>query len=204
MELDQTLLEIPSKEDINRLPLKRYAGTIKIVRTPRQLESALKVLEGERILGFDTETKPCFKKGVQEPLSLLQLAASDRVYVFQFKFIPFNGALSRLMADADVVKAGVAVRDDIKGLQELSAFQDAGFVDLGEVVREAGAGYTGLRNLAAGFLGVRISKGLRVSNWGRRDLTRQQIEYAATDAWISRELYLKFSELGLVKPQSFS
>ena len=198
MELDQTLLEAMSKEDINRLPLKRYNGVIKMVRTRKQLDAALERLQGERVLGFDTETKPCFKKGVQEPLSLLQLAASDRVYVFQFKFVPFNGSLSRLMADATVVKTGVAVRDDIKGLQELSAFDDAGFVDLGEVAREAGAGYTGLRNLAAGFLGVRISKSLRVSNWGRRDLTNKQIVYAATDAWISRELYLKFNELGLV------
>jgi ribonuclease D len=198
MELDQTLLEALSKEDINRLPLKRYNGLIKMVRTPRQMEAALKSLKKERVLGFDTETKPCFIKGVQEPLSLLQLAASNRVYVFQFQFVPFNGSLADIMADADVVKTGVAVRDDIKGLQDLSAFDDAGFVDLGEVAREAGAGYTGLRNLAAAFLGVRISKSMRVSNWGRRDLTKKQIVYAATDAWISRELYLKFSELGLV------
>ena len=51
----------------------------------------------------------------------------------------------------------------------------------------------GLRNLAALILNFRISKGKRTSNWERDDLTSGQIRYAATDAWVSREIYLKIS-----------
>jgi ribonuclease D len=55
-----------------------------------------------------------------------------------------------------------------------------------------------VRNLAGLFLGYRVPKGSKTSNWAAPRLSAQQITYAATDAWVCRELYLKFETLGLM------
>jgi ribonuclease D len=185
------------KEEINSLPQAQYDGEILLVCETAGLGPALARLEGERVLGFDTETRPSFNKGTAHPPALLQLAGADLVILIQLALAPFNDALAALLADADIVKAGVAVRDDIKGLQRLLPFMPAGFIDLSECARGAGLETFGLRPLAANFLGFRISKNAQCSNWGNPNLNAQQIRYAATDAWISREICLRMRSLGV-------
>ncbi|MBG3876840.1 3'-5' exonuclease domain-containing protein 2 [Desulfovibrio oxamicus] len=187
-----------SKDEINELPLERYAGEIRIVRSEEELADAVDRLRDEDVLGFDTETRPTFRKGKVNLPSLVQLACSDVVYLFQLNWLPFGEALASVLSDADIVKTGVAVRDDIRDLQKLFAFNDAGVVDLGEVARDLGLETHGLRNLAANFLEVRISKGAQCSNWSNRELAPQQVLYAATDAWVSREIHLRMRRLGLI------
>jgi ribonuclease D len=63
-------------------------------------------------------------------------------------------------------------------------------VDVGTLAKRRGVEQTGLRNLAGIVLGFRIPKGRRTSNWAAARLTRQQIAYAAMDAWAARALYL--------------
>jgi ribonuclease D len=70
--------------------------------------------------------------------------------------------------------------------------------DLGKRAKRRSLKQTGVRNLAGIFLGVRIPKGEKTTNWAARRLTPKQITYAATDAWACRELYLRFKELNLV------
>ena len=41
-----------------------------------------------------------------------------------------------------------------------------------------------------------MTKSARTSNWARQTLTAKQVTYAATDAWVGRELYRKFGEFG--------
>ena len=187
-----------SKDEINELPLERYAGEIRIVRSEEELADAVDRLRDEDVLGFDTETRPTFRKGKVNLPSLVQLACSDVVYLFQLNWLAFGEALASVLSDADIVKTGVAVRDDIRDLQKLFAFNDAGVVDLGEVARDLGLEPHGLRNLAANFLEVRISKGAQCSNWSNRELAPQQVLYAATDAWVSREIHLRMRRLGLI------
>ncbi|MDR3045871.1 MAG: 3'-5' exonuclease domain-containing protein 2 [Desulfovibrio sp.] len=187
-----------SKDEINELPLERYAGEIRIVRSEEELADAVDRLRDEDVLGFDTETRPTFRKGKVNLPSLVQLACSDVVYLFQLNWLAFGEALASVLSDADIVKTGVAVRDDIRDLQKLFAFNDAGVVDLGEVARDLGLETHGLRNLAANFLEVRISKGAQCSNWSNRELAPQQVLYAATDAWVSREIHLRMRRLGLI------
>jgi len=187
-----------SKDEINELPLERYAGDIRIVRDEDGLADAIDRLRDEDVLGFDTETRPTFRKGKVNLPSLVQLACSDVVYLFQLNWLPFGDALASVLSDPDIVKTGVAVRDDIRDLQKLYAFNDAGVVDLGEVARDLGLETHGLRNLAANFLEVRISKGAQCSNWSNRELAPQQVLYAATDAWVSREIHLRLRRLGLI------
>ncbi len=183
-----------SKEDINKLPLAKFGGTIHLITTPSAAEQAVKRLSRESILGFDTESRPSFRKGENFPPSLVQFAAGDGVYLFQLGRIGGLDALVRILENPAISKVGVALHDDIKRLKAIQDFEEAGFVEISNISRKLSIGNTGLRSLAALLLGIRISKGAQVSNWARRQLTQSQMVYAATDAWISRELYLKLQE----------
>lgn len=196
-EIPEVHLRAYPNEEINELPIQKYEGEVRLVHTQKQLESAVKRLSRSRIIGFDTETRPVFKKGrPQNPPALIQLANSECVYIFQLKRQPFNNGLRDVLADPGIIKAGVAVTDDIKGLKGLSHFREAGFVDLGVISNKLNMKTHGLRNMAANLLGFRITKGAQCSNWERINLSNQQIQYAATDAWVSRELYLALDRLG--------
>lgn len=187
-----------TKDDVNECPLYKYEGDVVLIETEEGLDSALEVLSGERVLGFDTETKPTFKKGKMHDPALIQLAASDTVYLFQLKKVPFDQRLAGVLADPAIVKAGVAIADDMRSLQNLYGFQPARLTDLSSIARKNNIGMFGLRGLAACFLGVRISKNARCSNWGNQRLSAQQVTYAATDAWVSRQIYMQAEKLGMV------
>jgi len=184
-----------TREEINQCPIRMYAGPIHIIRSREELLSAAQKLSREEVLGFDIETRPSFTRGEMHLPSLLQIAGKDAVYIFQLKMVRFPRQLRDLLATPRIIKSGVALNHDIKKLKELGAFKPAGFVDLGDVARHAGIKNHGLRGLAAVLLGFRISKQAQVSNWERKNLTPEQVTYAATDAWVSRELYLCMKKL---------
>jgi len=181
---------------INRLPVFRFEGPVSVVRDSAGLTKALRELHKERLLGFDTETRPAFKKGIRHAPALLQLAGAERVYVFQLSVLGLPAELRGLLSDEAHIKAGVALAHDVRELRTLEDFMPAGFMELEQLARRAGLKNFGLRGLAAALLGVRISKKARLSNWAAPQLTPEQIAYAATDAWISRELYLCFDRAG--------
>ena len=185
-------------EEINALPMVRYEGEVRLVRSEGELEEALDLLAREDLLGFDTETRPSFRKGRVNQPALIQLAASDRIFLVQLAFVPFGAGLAALLSDAKIVKVGVGIRDDMRELGKLYPFEGAGAVDLGDLARALKLPTQGLRNMAANLLGWRISKGPRCSNWSLSELSPRQIAYAATDAWIGRELYLKMRAVGLL------
>ena len=168
---------------------------------------AIDELLNESVLGFDTETKPSFKKGEKYLPSLVQLAGEHAVYIFQLRHLRHYAPLSVILSDPFIAKVGVAVHDDIKKLQELIHFIPAGFVDLSDVTAKVGLGIMGIRTLAAHFLECRVSKGARCSNWASDILRSKQVEYAATDAWVPRVAYLRIQDqlrsgvLSLVPPQ---
>jgi len=188
-----------SKEAINQLPLQSYEGRIEVVRDLESAENACAQLAKDSVLGFDTETRPSFKKGQSFKPSLIQLAGSDCIYLFQNKLMGSLAPMKELFESPDILKAGVAIHDDIKGLQSLEKFDPQGFVEISKFTTPLGIINTGLRALCGIFLGIRISKRAQISNWARRNLQPNQITYAATDAWVSRELYLKLDELNLTK-----
>lgn len=184
-----------TKEQINTHPIRKYEGHIHLIRNPERVEQAVRQLEKEKVLGFDTETRPTFRTGESYLPSVLQLVGEQAGYVFQLQHCRLSPPLLRLLANPEIVKAGVALGRDALELNRLASFTPAGFVDVGELAKQAGCTHHGLRGLATLLLGFRVSKKCQTSNWARPTLTRAQIEYAATDAWVGRELYHKLQEL---------
>ena len=188
-----------SREDMANLPIRRYEGEVCLVTTPRELECARADLRQESVVGFDTETRPAFRKGESHLPCLAQAATANTVYLFQLRRLDVFGVLAELLAEPRIVKAGVALAHDLRTLKLLFPFMEKNVVDLGVAARRCGLSQTGVRNLAGMLLGIRIPKGAKTSNWAAAQLSAQQITYAATDAWVCRELYLRFQSLGLLR-----
>ncbi len=189
------LTPAPSKLEINLLPLKKYEGPVEIVSGDEHLRQVMTEISAESVLGFDIEVRPTFKSGDHFPPALVQLGGRKKVYLLQLKKLKALHELGGLFADARILKAGVAVAGDIEKLHEVMKFVPAGFVDLGKMAAKAGIKAGGVRTLAAQLLGLRISKGAQCSNWERAELTPAQVLYAATDAWVCREIFLELEKL---------
>jgi ribonuclease D len=178
-----------SKEEISNLQTRIFEGEIFYIDTFEKLLQVIPIINQVKTFGFDTETKPAFKKGVSNRVSLLQLAASEKVFLFRLNKIGLPEELRNLLSDASVQKIGVAIKDDIASLRKLGNFEPGGFVDLQPYVKEFGIADNSLRKLAANVLGFKISKRQQTSNWEADILSKPQIEYAATDAWVCYEIY---------------
>jgi ribonuclease D len=191
-----------TKEEIARLAIQRYEGTIHLVASAQDLERAVDVIRNEQVVGLDTETKPAFQKNQFHLPCLVQIATASAVYLFQLKQMEFSGALAEVLENPALIKAGVGLAHDLSSLKKVFPFGPQSIVDLSLVAQRQGIKQSGIRNLAARLLGFRVTKGLATSNWDRPRLTPQQIVYAATDAWVCRELFLRFQQLGFLDPQS--
>src|SRR5574341_2228907 len=184
-----------TREEVNALPIRRYEGAVRVVSSVH--EPMTDILQ-EAIVGFDTETRPAFRPSESYPPSLAQVATARAVYLFQVSHREIAQAVAQMLEQAHIVKVGVGLADDLKALRKVIEFAEKSIVDLGTVASRAGYRQTGVRNLAAMFLGFRIPKGTKTSNWSRARLTPQQVTYAATDAWACRELYLEFRKRGFL------
>jgi ribonuclease D len=187
-----------SRDEINAMPIRRWEGEARVVASPEEAARALAEIRDETVTGFDTETRPAFRPGESYPPSLAQFATARAVYLFQLRSREVVAAVAEVLAAEPIVKAGVGLADDLKALKNVMDFAPKSTVDLGAAAMRHGLKQTGVRSLAAIFLGIRIPKGTKTSNWARPRLTHQQIAYAATDAWACRELYVRFRTLGWV------
>ena len=177
------------KTEIEKLSLFVFPGEVVVIENAADAEEAVKSMERVQFLGFDTETRPAFQKGVVYSVSLLQLSTEDKVYLFRLNKCGFGESLCRLLADQKIVKIGVAIRDDIKHLQRIKKFMPSSFVELQDFAPKYGIEDKAFSKLMAIILGVRISKRQRTSNWDSDVLSEAQIRYAATDAWGSLKMY---------------
>lgn len=183
------------KSAVNTLPLARFEGAIHLITTPEALQTAVAKLRTEGVLGFDTESRPSFKKGESYLPAVVQFSTRTDAYIIQLDHVGGLSGIIPLLEDPELLKVGVALRDDVKRLQAITDFSPAGFSDISEMTQALGIENTGLRSLAALLLNVRISKSAQVTNWARNSLTIKQVYYAATDAWISHQLYQATLEL---------
>ena len=187
-----------TKAEINELPMKQYDGPIHLCRTPEEAEAVAEKLKHETLLGFDTETRPAFRKGESYDPSLLQLATETDVYLIQIQLTGLTEGLINILADRNILKAGVAIDRDVSELQAMKDFEPDGFVELATYAKDANIKNLGLRGLTAILFGFRISKKEQVSNWAREHLTDSQKTYAATDAWLGRKIFTRFHQDGLI------
>ena len=184
-----------TREELAQLAIRRYEGKVCLVSTADEVEKALHDVRREEVVGLDTETKPTFHVGQFHLPSLVQIATASAVYLFQLKRLDFSGALTEVLENRSLIKAGIGLADDFSKLKKVFAFTPQNIVDLSLVANRQGIKQSGVRNLAGQLLGFRVTKGSRTSNWAHPRLTPSQILYAATDAWVCRELFLRFQQL---------
>lgn len=184
-----------SKEDINKLPQQEYPGRIIVITDVNSAIKAAQVLANSKIIGFDTETRPSFKADQQFKVSLLQLVTEDVAYLFRLRWTGLPQEVIEVLTNPDIHKVGVAIRDDIKALQKLEPFKDAGFTDIAQEAKIRGFTNFGLRGLTAIFLGTRLSKTAKLTNWDNEQLSLAQQSYAANDGLVSIKIYQRLMEL---------
>ncbi len=184
-----------TKEEINLLPTILYEGEIMLIRTNEELQRAISELKKSSFLGFDTETRPKFTKGAMHLPSLIQLASDKKVYLIQLKHVDFTQELVELLSDEHIYKIGVAIHEDYRNLSRICQLQNNGLIDLAKLANQKGLKAQGLRTICANLLGYKVNKGAQCSNWAADTLSHNQIQYAATDAWLGLLLYNNLIQL---------
>lgn len=177
-----------SNEDVAQLEPVRFDGNIVVVETVRDLLRACEVLSAQKIIGFDTETRPSFTSGMLNKVALLQLSTDDVCFLIRLNKVPLDKALIAILQNENIAKVGAAVQNDIAALNALRRFKARGFIDLQNEVGRFGIEDRSLRKLSGIIIGKKVSKAQRLSNWEAQTLTPQQQQYAATDAWVCIEL----------------
>ncbi|HBH21038.1 MAG TPA: 3'-5' exonuclease, partial [Rikenellaceae bacterium] len=153
---------------------------------------AIAYLMTQKVIGFDTETRPIFTPGAHHShVALLQLSGAEKAYLFRVNEIGMRTLMCSILSNEKIIKVGAAVNDDIRGLQYYHKFNPNSFVDLQKIVYEWGIRDKSVKKMAAIILGCKISKSQQLSNWEAEELSSAQRMYAATDAWVCREMYIK-------------
>jgi ribonuclease D len=178
-------------EELAEHELSWFKGEIVLVDNLETFYTVFPRLLGNDLLGFDTETRPTFKKGRRNSVSLIQLSTENLACLFRINRIGIPDELIDLLSDPLVIKAGVAVHDDIRFLSGVRRFKPNGFIDLQNYVKDFGIQSSGLKKLSAIILGFRISKRQQVTDWEAEELSEAQQVYAATDAWVCHQIYKK-------------
>ncbi len=190
---ENNFVENITPEEIEVLPLASFPGEIVVIDSESEdFNRAVRYLKRQRILGFDTETKPCFTPhSPRSGVALLQLSGGGKAFLFRVKTLGMKRSLCSVLANPNILKIGAATADDVRGLQRYARFKAESFVDLQKIVSEWGIRDKSVKKMAAIILGVKVSKTQQLSNWEAETLSEAQLKYAATDAWICREMYLR-------------
>lgn len=191
----KTIFRKYDKRNISALPRVVFEGAIKVIDTLEEVEAAVDFLLTQDILGVDTETRPSFKKGTHNEVSLLQVSTLEVCFLFRLNRIGMPPAVVRLLTDTVVPKIGLSWHDDLHQLHRKAEFIPGLFVDIQDVAKNFGIEDMSLQKLYANIFGRKISKTQRLSNWEASELKEAQKVYAATDAWACIQLYLAFRAL---------
>ncbi len=192
------MIELPDKIDKSELadkPRVVFDGIIEEIDTEEKAEKAIAILSREKIVGFDTETRPSFTRGVAHKIALLQLATDKFGYLFRLNKIGIPDCVTAFLSDPKIIKVGLSVKDDFHQMASRRKFTPAGFVELQDLCGEMGIGEKGLQRLYCLLFHERISKNQQLSNWETETLTESQRQYAAIDAWACLRIYDYLSEL---------
>ncbi len=178
-----------NNEDISTLPRIIFEGEIIVIDTYDEQKQVWEILKNCEIVGFDTESRVSFKKGVQNDISLLQLSGAGKVFLIRLNKTPVSKHVFKVLQSKKIKKIGVAIKDDITHLKGKGTFFPNSFVDLQKEVGKYGIEDISLKKITAIVMGGHLSKAQRLSNWCAVKLTESQLRYAATDAWVCEEIY---------------
>lgn len=177
------------KDVLATLPAAEYKGEIKLIDKAEKVKAAIMDLRNAPIIGFDTETRPSFRKGQQYNVSLIQLASPERCYLFRTNEIGYPSDLISLLEDPEKVKVGLSIHDDFHNLKRVTEVEPQGFVDLQCFVKDYKIADNSLSRVYGILFGERISKGQRLTNWEATELSEAQQCYAALDAYACIRIY---------------
>lgn len=178
-----------SKEKLATLPVATYTGKIKVIDKKELIEDAISELRKADLIGFDTETRPSFKKGQNYKVALIQLATKDCCYLFRTNIIGFPQELIDLLEDPALNKVGLSIHDDFHNLAKFTALNPQAFIELQSFVKDYKIVDNSLSRLYGILFGERISKAQRLSNWEVSELSAAQMTYAAIDAYACIKIY---------------
>lgn len=178
-----------NKEELAELERVEFPGVISVVNTSAEARKAVNILKKYPILGFDTESRPTFKKGVPIRVSLVQISADDVCFLFRIRKIGDLEPLRELIEDPNILKIGLSLHDDFNNLGHNYTFAPKGFIDLQKLVPSYQFANTSLQKIYAIVFGQRISKSQQLSNWDAEELSPAQQSYAAIDAWACIRIY---------------
>ena len=184
-----TQLQTISKEELSGLDAEEFKGRIVLVQTAATAVKALRFLMEQPVVGFDTETRPSFKKGQIHKVALIQLSTPDTCFLIRLNRLGIFPELKEFLESDSVKKIGLSTKDDFHALNRLSPIEPKGFVELQQLVKTCGIGEASLTKIYAILFGKRISKGQRLTNWEAVELTDAQQRYAALDAWACLRIY---------------
>lgn len=184
-----------TKEEIATFDTEEFNGHIFVVDTPDKAEQAVNYLLGFSNLGFDTETRPSFKKGKLNSVALIQLATDNQCYLFRLNQIGFSPSLIRLLSNANIRKIGLSLKDDFTSMSRRMKFTPQGFVDLQKLISKHDIADTSLQKIYAILFQKKISKSQQLSNWEAEKLSNAQQKYAALDAWACLKIYEKLCHI---------
>lgn len=186
-QIDNISISI-SKEQLSKLPTVSFPGNITVVDTVERAKSAVEYLKTQKIVGFDTETKPSFKRGKTNKVSLMQISTDSQCFLFRLKKIGID-CLKDFIEDGNVIKIGLSLKDDFNVMHRTSEFTPSGFVDLQTFVKKFKIKDLSLQKIYGIIFSERISKSQRLSNWDAVELTLSQKLYASMDAWACLRIY---------------
>lgn len=178
-----------TKEQLATLDRVSFNGNIHIVDTLPKLDMAITKLKEHNTLGFDTETRPSFKKGISHSVALMQISTLTDCYLIRINKIGMPSTLRMFLEDGTITKVGLSLKDDFGVIHKGYDAEMSGFVDLQKIVPTFNIADASLQKIYAILFGKRISKGQRLSNWEADTLSGAQQEYAAIDAWACLKIY---------------
>ena len=177
------------KKKIQTLPCVHFEGRIIVIFTERDADKAVEYLMKQKVLGFDTETRPTFQKGKMHQVALLQVSTHDTCFLFRLNEIGLTDSIIRLLEDTTITKVGLSLQDDMRGLNQRRSFKPGTFVELQKEVKDIGIEDNSLQKIYANLFGGKIAKGQQLSNWEADILSEAQQKYAATDAWACIQIH---------------
>lgn len=188
------------KKIINQMPVVAFPGRIHVISAVSQVKSAVNALRSSSIVGFDTETRPCFRRGERHPIALLQLSTPSDAFLFRLNKTGVPEPLRQYLEDETCIKVGLSTSDDFHQLASICDCRPAGFIELQELVKQYSIADMGLQKIYAILFQMKISKGQQLTNWEAPTLTDAQQRYAAIDAWACLKIY-EFLQSGAFIPE---